>query len=102
MNNNCNSSNENASLKLAIIGAFIATIGDAISTYAAVLALDESVASDQEQAVQMQAIQQQIDELKNAQFAPMKNHQDQQMLQMQQEIEQLKMAISQKNPYDNK
>ncbi|WP_199677384.1 multidrug ABC transporter ATPase [Lysinibacillus yapensis] len=40
-NNNAPSNNESTAAKLAVIGGFLATLGDAISTYAAVLALEE-------------------------------------------------------------
>jgi sensor domain CHASE-containing protein len=69
---NQNDFEEHASDKLAILGSVISTIGDFISTIAAVMALDESILDDaqqqqdqKEQEEKFQKMQKQIDDLKN-------------------------------------
>jgi hypothetical protein len=69
---NQNDFEEHASDKLAILGAVITTIGDVISTIAAVMALEESILDDarqqqdqKEQEQKFQKMQKQIDDLTN-------------------------------------
>ncbi|MGG2106540.1 hypothetical protein [Lysinibacillus pakistanensis] len=56
---------ENQATKLALIGSAIITLGDAISTIAAGLALDEELNENNNSNNDIERLQKQIDELNN-------------------------------------
>jgi TolA-binding protein len=72
---------ENLSARLAIIASVITTFGDALATVSAVLALEESIQSDESDA-------------KNQEI---QKNQENQLIKMQKQIDDLTVQISQIN-----